>query len=581
MNHHPVPVKILIFILVLAAFQTYAQEDMVLDIRYLQSETSGERVFPAEHLEIKAQMIKNILNERLYTLYDRGYLSAWYQLKINSNRAEAVFYAGDRFELARLSKGNLDESLLNKVGYTERFYKNKPFSYKEISGLMRRIIHWAENNGYPFASVRMDSLSIRGRQISGMLYFDAGPLIVFDSIAIAGVKDLKYKFLMSHLGIYKKKPYRQELVDEIPQRIKSLGFVELIQEPEVIFLDGKAIIGVELKKRRINQVDGLIGFLPNETNGDKLLVTGQLKLDLHNLFASGKRLYVEWQRLDVLSQLLDFRYSHPKLLRSPLDLSVRFYLMKQDTTFINKSFLLQLSFIPGLRNKLTLTTDFGSSRLISTEGYGDAERLPPYADFNLTYYGLEYTYNTLDDYVVPTRGLLLRVKALAGQKKIMKNAAFDDRLYEGMDLNTAQYKLEADLDQYFRLWKNILLRFRVRGGYLGGSELFINDLFRLGGLNSIRGFNENFFYASEYAVGNLEMRSVFSGNTYFMVFYDQGYIGNDIQANGPDFPLGFGAGFSFETRAGIFNIVFAMGKSQNQDLGFNYSKIHFGYIGQF
>ncbi len=581
MDRHQISVEILIFFLVLTAFPAVGQETMILDIRYLQKEKSENAVFPSEHLEIKAGMLKNILAGRLYTLYDQAYLSAWYELKIGAKGAEAVFYTGERFELANLSRGNLDESLLNKVGYTERFYKNKPFSYKEISGLMRRIVRWAENNGYPFASVRMDSISIRGQRISGMLYFDAGPLIVFDSIAIAGIRDLKYKFLMSQLGIYREKPYRQDLIDEIPQRVKKLEFTELVKEPEVVFIEGKAIIYLELKKRKINQVDGLIGFLPNEANGNKLLITGQVKLDLHNLFASGKRLYVEWQRVDELSQFLDIRYNHPKLFRSPLDLSVQFYLMKQDTTFINKNFLLQFSFIPGLKNNLTLTTDFRSSRLISTEEYRDAEKLPPYADFNLTYYGLEYSYNTLNDFFLPSRGLLLRMTAFAGQKKIIKNAALDEDLYDGIDLNTAQYIVQGDLDQYYGIIKNFLLRFRLRGGYLGSPTLFINDLFRLGGLSTIRGFNENFFYASQYALANIELRTVFSDNTYFMIFYDQAYIGNKLQEIKQDYPFGVGAGFSLATRAGIFNLVFAMGKSQNQDFGFNYSKIHFGYIGQF
>jgi outer membrane protein assembly factor BamA len=581
MNLHPVSVKILFFVFILAANQAIGQETITLDIRYLQDKESNEALFPPEHLEVKSQMLKNILTGRLNTLYNQAYLAAWYDLKVKGKRAEAVFYTGDRFELASLSRGNLDLSLLNKVGYTERFYRNKPFSYKEISGLMRRIIRWAENNGYPFASVKMDSITIRDHQISGMLYFDSGPLIVFDSIAITGIKDLKYKFLMSQLGVYKGKPYRQDLIDEIPQRIKTLEFAELTREPEVTFVKEKAIVYMELKKRKINQVDGLIGFLPNENNGNKLLVTGQLKLDLHNLFASGKRLYAEWQRVDQLSQFLDLRYSHPKLLRSPLDFSVRFYLLKQDTVFINKNFVLQFSFIPGVKNHLTFTTDFESSRLISTESYRGAEELPPYADFNLTYYGLEYSYNTLDDFFLPSRGLLLEIKAFAGQKKIKKNPAFDEQLYEGMNLNTAQYKVTADLDQYFSIRKNFLLRFRLRGGYLGSSELFFNDLFRLGGLTTLRGFNENFFYASQYALANIELRTVFSDNTYFLIFYDQAYMRNRLQEMKQDYPLGVGAGFSLVTRAGIFNLVFALGKSHDQDFGFNYSKIHFGYIGQF
>ncbi len=204
MSWHLKLTKILSFIFTLIAFQAMGQESIVLDIQYLGDKESQKTVSPSEHLEIKAHMIKSTLSGRLQTLYEQAYLAAWYEFKISGINVTATFYTGGRFELARLSKGNLEETLLNKVGYTERFYRNKPFSYKEISGLMHRIISWAENNGYPFAAVQMDSIAIEGKQISATLNFDAGPLIVFDSIAITGMKDLKYKFLMSHLGIYKK-----------------------------------------------------------------------------------------------------------------------------------------------------------------------------------------------------------------------------------------------------------------------------------------------------------------------------------------------------------------------------------------
>jgi len=567
--------------LTLIAFRAMAQETIVLNIQYLSDKVSKKIAFPSENVEVTPPIIKNTLTDRLNNLYEQAYLSAWYEYEINEKSTTAIFYVGKRFKLASLSKGNLDESLLNKVGYTERFYTNKLFSYKEISRLMKRIITWAENNGYPFASVQMDSIDINAESISGILHFDSGPQIVFDSIAITGMKDLKYKFLMSYLGIYKEKLYRQGLIEEIPQKIKTLEFMELIQQPDVFFIDGKAIIYLDVKKRKVNQVDGFIGFLPNETSDEKLLITGQVKIDLHNLLASGKRLYVEWQRLQVLSQLLDFRYYHPKLFRSPLDISGQFYLMKQDTTFINRNFLFSLSFVPGLRNNLAFSTDFRSSRLISTKMYEHENKLPPYADFNLNYYGLEYTYSTFDDIFSPSRGLSLNIRAFAGKKTIIKNAVLDDNLYQGIDLQTAQYKLEADLDQYIGIWKNLLVHFRLRGGYLEGSTLFLNDMFRLGGLKTLRGFTENFFFASEYALANIELRTVFANNTYFLIFYDQAYVSNDLEKFKVDYPLGLGAGFSLVTNAGIFNFVFALGKSQNQDFGLNYSKIHFGYMSQF
>ena len=259
-------------------------------------------------------------------------------------------------------------------------------------------------------------------------------------------------------------------------------------------------------------------------------------------------------------------------MHSPIDVAGSFYLLKEDTTFINRNFEFNLSFLPGRANQLGFTTDFRSSRLTSTNQYLGAETLPPFSDFNMTYYGLEYASNTFDNYLFPRRGRLLSIGALAGQKHIIRNASLSEDLYRGLDLSTAQYKLEAAYEQFWGLGKNLVLRTRIKGGLIKGENVFLNDLFRLGGLQSLRGFNENFFYASDFLLGNFELRSVFSNNTYFMIFYDQGYIADDVTGLDEEYPFGMGAGFSLVTNAGLFNFVFALGKSSQQPLDFNFSK---------
>jgi translocation and assembly module TamA len=49
-------------------------------------------------------------------------------------------------------------------------------------------------------------------------------------------------------------------------------------------------------------------------------------------------------------------------------------------------------------------------------------------------------------------------------------------------------------------------------------------LYRIGGLNTLRGFTEKSFYASSFAIANLELRAYLSQDTFFMIFYDQGGI---------------------------------------------------------
>ncbi|MCF6205462.1 MAG: hypothetical protein L3J47_01020, partial [Sulfurovum sp.] len=144
-------------------------------------------------------------------------------------------------------------------------------------------------------SIKLDSISITNNEIGAWLNYQAGPKIIFDSLIISGYNKIKPTFLMTHLGIYNGEPYEEKLISEIQNRIKLLPFVSLSQLPEIKITNGKCNVLLDLKSNKVSSIDGILGVLPNQTNGESLLITGQLTLDLYNLFSSGKRLALEWQ----------------------------------------------------------------------------------------------------------------------------------------------------------------------------------------------------------------------------------------------------------------------------------------------
>jgi len=325
-----------------------------------------------------------------------------------------------------------------------------------------------------------------------------------------------------------------------------------------------------------------LGVLPNQKDGKSVLITGQLNLDLYNLFSSGKRLALEWQSFDAESQLLDALYSHPNLFRTPVNIQGDFYLLKQDTTFINREFALELSMLSKNSSEIGFRTELISSRLISTHGLEDVSELPENNDFNLNYYGLYYRINRFNNINLPTKGWAAYFNGSIGQKKIIKNPMVSDDVYSGIDQKTTQVRVTGEVEKYWNIYRNIYLRTKISGGYLEGHNLFQSDMFRIGGLRTLRGFVENQFYTSSFGIVNLEFRAMFSQETYFLLFYDQSALIDDFEKN-PElqYPFGTGAGFSFTTNAGIFNFIFAIGKSNSQPFSMEYSKIHFGYISRF
>jgi outer membrane translocation and assembly module TamA len=561
--------------------EAFAQQKQHVNLRFFQSEHSNEKIFPDEMMVIDSSKISTTISQRLTSLYELGYLASTFKISEQPDQSLAIdFYVGKIFKMALLDQGNVSDEIMNKIGYKLLHYQDKPFSHSRIVKLFNAILNYAENTGYPFASAKLDSIIFFEDGLKAGINYRSGPLIVFDSLYLTGYNKIKPEYLMTHLGMYKGRNYEEKIISEIANKIRLLPFVRLTDDPEVIIKDGKCSVGLNLQQVKVSEVDGILGFLPNQKEGDKLLVTGQVLLDLKNLFLSGKRIAFEWQSFDVNSQLLDMLYYHPNLLKTPINIQGGFNLLKQDTTFLNRDLKLELSFITRGSSRVGFITDFLSSRLISTQGLDAATELPEINDFNLSYYGINLQHKKFDDFNMPTNGWGIVIDGVVGQKKIIKNPVINDDLYNDVPLSSFQSRVSGAIEKYWPLYKYIILRTNLTGGYLEGKNLFVGDLFRLGGLKTIRGFTEKSFYASGYGIGNLEVRAHLSRETYFLIFFDQAVVSNEL-AQSTDYPFGTGAGFSFNTNAGIFNFVFAMGKSSNQPFDFNYSKIHFGYISRF
>ena len=119
------------------------------------------------------------------------------------------------------------------------------------------------------------------------------------------------------------------------------------------------------------------------------------------------------------------------------------------------------------------------------------------------------------------------------------------------------------------------------GGFIQNENLFLNEFYRIGGLKSIRGFNEKNFFAKQFGYLNFEQRLFFDQNSYLILFADVGVVENPYNVPEIDHPFSFGTGINLDTDGGLFSFVLALGKSNTQPLSFSYSRIHFGYLARF
>ena len=353
------------------------------------------------------------------------------------------------------------------------------------------------------------------------------PYIVFDSLNLINKNKVKPVFLNAYLKIKPGSEYDQRKIDNIPDLINTLSYLSLKDQPFLHFANEQCQVSLDLVDQKASAFDGIIGFLPNENESGKLLVTGQVYLELENLFRSGKRLQLNWQKVNSQSQELDLVYDHPSFVRLPIDFGFVFNLYKQDTTFLTRKTGINIFYKDNSKGRIGINFRREVSSLLGTDTLTITES-PVYADYKLNYYGLLYRYNSLDHPVFPTVGWKIRIDADVGNKNINKNIYIHNDYYSGIPDEGFQWMTRFWIDKYFSLRPRNILHTKFSGGYMGGDQLFLNDLFRLGGLNSIRGFNEMFFYASNYIIGTLEYRYLFENESQLVVFFDGSYLGLNI-----------------------------------------------------
>ncbi|MEO6882579.1 MAG: POTRA domain-containing protein [Bacteroidia bacterium] len=518
----------------------------------------------------------------LFRLYDEAYLAASLDSMVqDSNRLTAYITTGELYKWAKLGKGNVSEAILSQIGFREKIYSNKALYFKDIVKIQEKILAYAENNGFPFASVKLDSIDINNNSLSAKLNLTKNKLIHIDSIIVKGNAKISTRYLYNYLNIRPGDVYNELVVKKISARLRELAFVSETKPLKIIFSDKDTKIYLFLTAKKASKFDGIIGFLPDPNTG-KLILTGDVQLNLQNAIGKGEQIDLNWQRLRAATQNLITQLSYPFLFSTPFGVSYGLKLYKQDSTYlqVDQNFALQYLLTGGDYFKVFVENK--SSTLLSTSGLEFQTVLPPYADNTAYLYGIGYKTERLDYRLNPRRGFALNADIAAGSKTIKINPNLNPIVYQDLKLSSNQYNADLTAVFFQPVGVRSAIQYGLQAAYLYGSSLFQSDLFRIGGLHALRGFDEQSIYASSYAIATIEYHYLLEQNSYLYGFFDQAYYQNQsINHNIWDTPFGFGGGISFETKAGIFSISYALGKQFNNPIDIRSGKIHFGIISYF
>lgn len=569
--------------LLIYSAKSFAQQSygLVVEIEEAEKSVLKKISYPSEVADSLAvyKEAESIISQ----LQFNGYLLAEIvSLTYHNKQARLVVKPNQLYKWVSLSAGNLPVSAKSSVGFKEKSYQREIFDVNRLQALFASLLNYYENTGYPFANLSLDSILIHAdAQISASVKAVPHQRFVFDSIHVVGSGQIAQKYIQSYLNIKQGMPYAEYSVAQVTNRLRELPFLEMVKPVEVSFSNEKALVHLYVNKKQANQFDGIMGLQQNGAN-NKVQLVGNLRLFLQNAFKRGERLDFNYQGFGQRSQLLDIKVNVPHVLNTDFGISPSIYLYKQDTSFLNVNTKLGFDYLLKGNNTFQFYIENRATSLLAVDAYKSATILPPILDAATIFYGLGLNMEHLDYRYNPQKGYTVNLNFAVGAKKIKRNSAIPEHLYTGVPLSSTSYLLRGGARFYRPLGKQLVLALGNETAFLNGRHLLESEVFRLGGQNSLRGFNELSLLATTYSYGNAELRYLIEQNSFLFLFYNQAYMQyKTAQVNYVDYPLGLGAGINFETNLGVLSISYALGKQKNNPLNLRQGKIHFGIAALF
>ncbi len=563
----------------------------------LELKSGDKKVF--NKIEFKPILLDSLqlyqeLNSVILQLNKQSFLAANGDLlKLQSDSFLFQINTGISYKAIFVKGDNASEWFADKVGFEQS--NNRKFNYYEWVIKQEQILGLLEESGFPFAQIFLDSIEIDSNLIKANINVVKNKMILFDSIEVIGKANISQNFLKNYLGIKQGDLYNEKLIKNSNQRLYELAYVKVLKSPAVYFYGNKARPLLYLDNKKASSADGIIGVAPNSSQNNKLVLTGDFNLKLQNILGSGKSFDLSYRSFLGNSQDLNLKFNYPYFFGTKLGLDYGLKILKYDTAFVNvqNDFALQYRFIGSDFIKMYYSLQQSTLLTVDTLAIKSNKQLPSANDIRSDFYGIAIRKTKFDYFINPKKGFAFDIDFAAGTKSILRNNTINIlrvrvnqgntyNLYDSLKLNIFQLRFIANVEKYFHLFSNNVLKTSFNTGYLQSSNIFFNELFRIGGLKTLRGFDEQSIFASQYGILNVEWRYLVQQNSNFVLFWNGAWYKNEaLKTAISDTPWGAGLGLNIETGTGIFSLYYATGKQFDNPLEFRTAKIHFGFINYF
>ncbi len=546
-------------------------------------DSSGSHI-PVNHIKFADSLdIENYLRHVVDSLHLLDYLEASIDsVKYYPGSYRAYVHKGNQYSRVKINPGSIDEEVLNALNIKRHRFAVEHISIERFRWLQRRLLDWHENSGYPFARVYLENPEAVNDVISGDLVVKRNRYYSIDSIHIEGDAAVDRRYLYRHLGIRPGDPYNEQKFRNAGLKIGETPFLDEIREPQVEFMRESADLYLYIDHRKASNFSGILGIMPGE--GDRRMrIAGEVNLNLLNVFRKMEHINLHWQAPGNQIQEIDIEMGQPYAFASAFGADVRVHMFRQDTTYLTVEAEAGVPYnMPGggivrIFGKTYGTNLIGEGGTVNVAGAEAAGVRGQMA-------GVSFSRVRLINPANPMRGWRADVSFAAGTKRVKNYSSSPSG-----EKKTGTGEANSYLQWFVPLTRSTTLMLSNLSGIkinLGtekhDNHFFANELFLLGGIHTIRGFDERSIAASSYSLQRIEYRYLFEGAGNIFIFFDgMAYKRKLSDRTVADRPFGFGGGITFDTRAGQFSISYALGREFGNPVTFRSSRVHMGIINRF
>lgn len=411
--------------------------------------------------------------------------------------------------------------------------------------------------GMPFSKVKLSNIRNEepNKLKANLVVIKGNKKRFIDNVVIKGYEKFPKSYLNHFLKIKKKQIFNLKTINNKIERLNDLRFANQIKPPEVLFSKDSTSLYLYLEKSQSNSFDGFLGFGTNDKT-NKLEFDGYLNLNLVNNLNFGETFKLIYKSDENDQNTFETNLTLPYILKSPIGLDLQLHIFRRDSSFSTTKQSIKVHYQINSKHKVYAgTSNIKSNNLLSPSTINQIN------DFNTNYYSLAY------NFIKPqSNNLLFPVNT-----SFFMESNFGKR--ENNSSTEKQSLLYVDAFNIINFNTKNSIYVRVNASKLSSESYFENELLRFGGINSIRGFEENSILASQYGLINAEFRYQLNNSIFIHTITDAAYFENKL-TNTNEKLFGYGFGLGILTKSGLLKLNYANGKNEKQKFKLSNSKIH-------